>query len=145
MFDIIIQFETINRLYSNACAVNEMQSHLVEKFKKCTFEILMIYFFLLSLTYRQRQYCFRSNFENRDFDGFACFEVPWVLKSHFQRLVYVYVCLCVCAFIININQKQSTAESSNLALYICSIRRCYLKNFIKIEQKFCVQVHIKVF
>ena len=51
----------------------------------------------------------------------------------------VYVC------VISITQKEITAESSNLAFYICVIGRCYLKLFMKIGQKLCVQGHTKEF
>ena len=49
--------------------------------------------------------------------------------------------VCVCA--ITITQKQITAESSNLEFYICNTGKCYLKLFIKIGQKLCVQGHTK--
>ena len=53
------------------------------------------------------------------------------------------VCMCVCVSTNSINQKQITTESSNLEFYICIISRCYLKHFMKIGQKFCVQGHTK--
>ena len=62
-------------------------------------------------------------------------------KSHFQRLVCVYLCVSV----ISITQKQVTAESSNMAFYICNICRCYLNFFIKTGQKLCVQGHTNEF
>ena len=54
-------------------------------------------------------------------------------------------CLCICVSVIGITQKQITAESSNLAFYICVIGRCYLKLFIKTGKKLCVQEHTKEF
>ena len=59
--------------------------------------------------------------------------------------VYLSVCVCVCVPVINITQKQIAAESSNLAFNICVIGRCYLKLFVKIGQKLCVQGHRKEF
>ena len=37
---------------------------------------------------------FGSNFLTEDFDGFTCYEIPWIRKSHFKRLVCVYVGVC---------------------------------------------------
>ena len=51
----------------------------------------------------------------------------------------------VCVSVISITQKQITAETSNLVFYICIMRRCYLKLFMKIAQKLCVQGHTKEF
>ena len=59
--------------------------------------------------------------------------------------VYVCVSVCVCVSVISITQKQITAESSNLAFYICLIGGCYWKLFIKVEQKLCVQGRTKEF
>ena len=53
--------------------------------------------------------------------------------------------LCVCVSVIGIFQKQITAESSSLVFYICVIYRWYLKLFIKVGQKLCVQGHAKEF
>ena len=50
---------------------------------------------------------------------------------------FMYMCVSVCVSVISITQKQITRESSNLAFYICIIRKCYLKLFIKIGQKLC--------
>ena len=49
--------------------------------------------------------------------------------------VWSYVCVSVCVSVISISQKQMTADSSNLAFYICIIGRYCLKLFIKIGQK----------
>ena len=60
----------------------------------------------------------------------------------------VSLCVCVCVsecFFFSITQKQTTAETSNLLFYICIIYRCYLKLFMKIGQKLCVQGHTKGF
>ena len=57
--------------------------------------------------------------------------------------VCVYVCACVCVYVISITQKQIAAETSNVVFYICIVHRCYLKHFIKIGQKLCVQEHTK--
>ena len=51
--------------------------------------------------------------------------------------VYLFVCYQ--------HQKQIAAETSNLIFYICTIYRYYLKHFIKIESKLCVQGHTKEF
>ena len=79
----------------------------------------------------------RSNVREWYFDRFLHFEIPWIRKSHFQHFL--------CVSVINITQKQITVESSNLAFYIFIIGRCYLKRFIKIGQKPCVQEHTKEF
>ena len=42
-------------------------------------------------------------------------------------------------------QKQIKAEASNLVFYICITYTCYLKLFIKIGQKLCVQGYKKEF
>ena len=46
---------------------------------------------------------------------------------------------CVFVPVNSITQKQVIAETSNMAFYICAIGRCYLRLFIKIGQKVCVQ------
>ena len=51
----------------------------------------------------------------------------------------------VCVSLISIIQKQNTAETWKLVFYICIMYRCYLKLFIKIGQKLCVQGHTKEF
>ena len=56
-----------------------------------------------------------------------------------------FLVLGLCVSVISINQKQITAETSNLVFYICIIYRCYLKLFMKIGQKLCVQGHTKEF
>ena len=53
------------------------------------------------------------------------------------------LCVCVCVSVISITQKQITAETSNFVFYICITYRCYLKLFMKIGQKLCVQGHTK--
>ena len=69
-----------------------------------------------------------------------------VLSSHeFKNHIFSGLCMYVCASFITVTQKQIAAESSNLAFYICIIRRYYLKRFIKIGQKLCVQERIKKF
>ena len=55
-----------------------------------------------------------------------------------------FVCMCIrlCVWLYaycNITQKQITTETSILVFYICIMYRCYLKLFIKIGQKLCVQ------
>ena len=57
----------------------------------------------------------------------------------------VCICMCVRVSVINIIKKQITAKTSNLVIYICFMYRCYLKLFIKIGRKLCVQGHIKKF
>ena len=42
-------------------------------------------------------------------------------------------------------QNQIATETSNLVFYICIVRKRYLKLFIKIGQKLCVQGHTKEF
>ena len=55
------------------------------------------------------------------------------------------VCMCVSVSVISITQKLVTAETSNLVFYILIINKLYLKHFIKIGQKLCVQEHTKEF
>ena len=57
--------------------------------------------------------------------------------------VCLCVCPCVCVSVISLTQKQITAEASNFLFYIYIMYRCYLKLFIKIGQKLCVQGHTK--
>ena len=57
--------------------------------------------------------------------------------------VCVYVCVCVS--VISIAQKQITAETSNLVFYIYIISRCYLKHFLMVGEKPCVQGYTKEF
>ena len=70
--------------------------------------------FLLPI--RRESIVFGSNFRNGDFDGFTCFEVPWIQKS------FSVFGLCVCVSVISITQKQITAETPNLVLYIDATR-----------------------
>ena len=53
--------------------------------------------------------------------------------------------LRVCVPNISITQKQFTAEISNLVFYICITSKCYLKLFMKIGPKLCVQGYTKEF
>ena len=76
------------------------------------------------------------NFRNGEFYEFARFEIPWIQKSNFCAL-------SVCVSVISITQKQITAETSNLVFNIRGIYRYYLKHFMKIGQKFCMQGHTK--
>ena len=64
-------------------------------------------------------------------------------ENHIFSVWSVYMCVCVS--VISITQKQITAESSNLAFYICVIGRCYLKLFMKIGQKLCAQERTEEF
>ena len=51
----------------------------------------------------------------------------------------------VCVSVISITQKQITAETSILVFCIYIMHRCYLKLFIKIRKKLCVEEHTKEF
>ena len=77
------------------------------------------------------------------------FEVEILMDGHILRSreseKHIFSVSSVCVSVISITQKQITAESSNVVLYICITGRCYLKHFIKIEQKLCVQGHTKEF
>ena len=99
-----------------------------------------IYFYFL-LPISRESIVFGSSFRNGHLDELTRFEVPWIRKSHFQRLV----CVCVCVSVISISQKQIAAEYSNLVFYICIMYRRYLMLFMKIGQKLCVQGHTKEF
>ena len=92
--------------------------------------------FLLSLTYKQRKYCFSVKFSKWRFWWIYTFWGP--LNPKITFLVFG-LCLCL----IGIIQKHISAEISNLVFYICIMYRCYLKFFIKIGQKLCVQGHTK--
>ena len=79
------------------------------------------------------------------------FEVEILMDLHVLRSpesekhIFSKWSACVCVTFISITQKQNTAETSNLVFYISIMYRCYLKLFIKIGQKLCVQGHIKEF
>ena len=42
---------------------------------------LYLFYFLLPIS--RESIVFGSNFRSGDFDGFTCFEVPWIRKTHF--------------------------------------------------------------
>ena len=52
-------------------------------------------------------------------------------------------CLFFCVCVISITKNQTTAEISKLVFYNYTICRCHLNFFMKIEEKFYVQAHIK--
>ena len=58
-------------------------------------------------------------------------------KNHILSIRFV--CICVNVAVISITQKQITANTPNMVFYVSIMYRCYLKLFIKIEQKLCVQ------
>ena len=66
-------------------------------------------------------------------------------ENHIFSVWSVRVSLSVCIYlsVISITQKQITAESSNLAIYIYMIGGCSFKLFIKIGRKLCAQGHAK--
>ena len=82
------------------------------------------YYFLLHIS--RKKYCFEVKFSKRRF-WFTHFEVTWIRKSHFQRLICLFLSLSpwvwVYVSLINITQKQITPESSNLPFYISIVRR----------------------
>ena len=140
--------------------VSNQFSHLVKKSKilrnsRCYDKLFCVldwsfvkkckhFYFLLPIS--RESIVFGSNFRNGDIEGFTRFEVPWIRNHIFSKWsVCICVCLCVsvCVSVIRHNSKKITAESSNLASYISIIGRCYLKLFIKIGQKFCIQGHTK--
>ena len=65
----------------------------------------------------------------------------------FGLCVRVSVCIsaCVSVFSYQHYSKKFTSEISNLVFFISIMYRCYLKLFIKIRQKLCLQRHIKEF
>ena len=71
----------------------------------------------------------------------------WGLLSPKTTFLAFSMCVSVslCLSVISITQKQIKAETSNLVFNISIIYRCYLKLFIKIGQKLCVQGHTKEF
>ena len=79
------------------------------------------------------------------------FEMEVLMDLHVMKSLesenYIFNVWSVCMYVymsaISITQKQITAEISNLEFYIYVMYRCYLKHFIKIGQKFCVQRHTK--
>ena len=70
------------------------------------------------------------------------FEMEFLMDLRVLRSVesenHIFSVWSVRVFVISITQKQITVDSSNLAIYICIIGRCYLKLFIKIGQNICV-------
>ena len=74
--------------------------------------------------------------------------VPHVLKSHESEnhifngwLVCMYVHVSLSVSVISITLKQVTTKTSDFVFYIYIICRSYLKFFMKIGQKLCVQMH----
>ena len=92
------------------------------------------FYFLLPI-YGRENIVLRSTFWNGDFDRFRMFWGPLNPKV---------TVLAVTSTVINITQKQLTAETSNLVFYICIIRRCYLKLFMKIRLKLCTGVQKRI-
>ena len=109
------------------------QNFLLPNYCNQKTKIFAMPIFLLSLTHAMVEkvlFC----------ENFVDLHVMRTRKSHFWGMG-----LCVCASVISITQKQKTAETSNLMFYICIIHTPYLKLFIKIGQKLCVQGHTKEF
>ena len=75
-----------------------------------------------------------------DFDAFTHFEV-----NEFENHIFNGWSVCASDSVISITPKQIIAKTPNLVFYICIISRCYLKLYIKIGQKLCVQEHTKEF
>ena len=99
---------------------------------------IRLFYFLLRMCGRESKVVFGSNFRNGDFYEFIRLEVPWIRKSHFERLALYLSVICII-------QLQMTAETSNLLFYIGILWRCHLKLFRKIGQNHCVQGHTKGF
>ena len=97
-----------------------------------------LFFTFFYLRNESKNIVFGPNFWNGNFDGFARYKVPWIQKSHFQRLV------SVCVYYQH-NSKKITTETSNLVLYICITYRCYLNIFYKDRTKtLCTQAHKRI-
>ena len=73
------------------------------------------------------------------------FEMEILIDLHVLRTPNPKVTvLAVTSTVISITQNQMTAETSNLVFYICIIRRCYLKPFMKIGLKLCTGVYKRI-
>ena len=69
--------------------------------KKITYKKnIKIHYFLLPIS--KGRIVLWSNFRSKYFHGLTRFKVPWIQKSHFQRLVCVSVCVCECVLKINL-------------------------------------------
>ena len=95
-----------------------------------------LYYFLLRIS--RESIVFGSNFKMEILMDLHVLRSPKSENHIFSvqsGCMYVRVCVCVCVrvcvSVISITENQITAESSNLAFYICVIARCYLKLFIK--------------
>ena len=107
----------------------------------------MLFNILLSLTYiKEEKVLILGQIFKMKISTDLCVITSHESQNHIFRFWCLCMCLCLSVFVtvINITQKQITREKSNLILciFICS---CYLKLFIKIGQKLCVQEHTKWF
>ena len=90
-------------------------------------------------TYKMEKVLFLSQTFEMKILMYSC-----VLRSY-ESENHIFSKWSVCVCLISITLKQITAETSNLVFNICITYRCYLKRFIKIGQKFCLQGHTKEF
>ena len=100
-------------------------------------EFLFFFYFFLPM-HGRKSIVLKLNFRTVDFDGFLRFEIH-ESENHIFSGWSLFVC------VISISQKLITVETSNWIFYIYIIRRCYLKLFMKLWQKLCVQGHTKEF
>ena len=106
----------------------------------------MFSFFFLLITYGRDRIVFVPNFRNVNLDVFTRFEVPPPMNPKITFLaidLFLSLCVCVsvCLSVISLIKKYITTETPTTVFYICIIRNCYLKLFIKIVQIICVQQH----
>ena len=135
---------------------SSITSDTIDEFKNsqlCVFVFLLwikltsfFFFFLFSLTIFSAGLW--SNFQTEISLDLHVLKSPEFKDHIFRRSHFLFsVCFCMypCLFVISISQKQITAETSNLVFNICVIHGCFLKLFIMIGQKLCVQGHTKEF
>ena len=126
---------------SNSSETTTFTSSCLKKLSSCTF------YFLLSICGRE-SIIFGQIFEMEilmDLHVLRSSKSENYISSGWSLCMCVCVSACVSVSVISITQKQITAETSNLVLNISIIYRCFLKYFMKIGQKLCVQGNTKEF
>ena len=91
-----VLFPFFSCLQTGTSRTEKQQNFLFE----CLVMKFFVFFYFLLTIYGIEKIILRSSFRNGDFNRFICFEVPWIQKLHFERLVsvsvYAYVCICRC-------------------------------------------------
>ena len=94
-----------------------------------------LFYFLLPI-YDRENIVYGSKLRSRDFNGFTRFEVPWSQKSNLADV------LCMRVLSTYVRNKSKNFKSGIL---ICIICKYYLKFFMKIGQRFWIQMCTKEF